>query len=118
MGYAVTGVAGELMQISNGVGYTQPFEIVGMPGIDGEKFAESLCSWLKRVLSLGRTLRLAKVRNDYYLRALVDQVFDGWYGCDDTSVVGDSVAVKWHVQVATDYDPLAVKGGEFGELAH
>jgi len=35
-------VAGELKQISNGVGYTQPFEIVGMPGIDGEQLAAKL----------------------------------------------------------------------------
>jgi uncharacterized protein YbbC (DUF1343 family) len=42
VGYAVTGIAGELMQISNGVGYTQPFEIVGMPGLDGEALARRL----------------------------------------------------------------------------
>ncbi|MCS7033771.1 MAG: DUF1343 domain-containing protein [Phycisphaerae bacterium] len=42
VGYAVTGIAGELRQLSNGVGYTQPFEIVGMPGIDGERLAAEL----------------------------------------------------------------------------
>lgn len=47
VGYAVTGVAGELSQISNGVGYTQPFEIVGAPGIDGEKLAEKLRTFAK-----------------------------------------------------------------------
>lgn len=40
--YAATGIAGELMQISNGVGYTLPFEVVGMPGIDATALAESL----------------------------------------------------------------------------
>lgn len=42
VGYAVTGVVGELQQVSNGVGYTQPFEVVGMPELDGEAFAARL----------------------------------------------------------------------------
>lgn len=42
VGYAATGIAGELMQISNGVGYTQPFELIGMPKLDGEDFAKGL----------------------------------------------------------------------------
>lgn len=40
--YAATGMIGELLVISNGVGYTQPFEIVGAPGLDGEALAERL----------------------------------------------------------------------------
>jgi uncharacterized protein YbbC (DUF1343 family) len=40
--YAATGIVGELYVISNGVGYTQPFEIVGAPYIDGEILADAL----------------------------------------------------------------------------
>jgi uncharacterized protein YbbC (DUF1343 family) len=40
--YAATGVAGELSAISNGVGYTLPFEIVGSPKTDGAQLAEAL----------------------------------------------------------------------------
>jgi uncharacterized protein YbbC (DUF1343 family) len=40
--YAATGIAGELGQISNGVGYTQPFEIVGSPTTDGYALAEAM----------------------------------------------------------------------------
>jgi uncharacterized protein YbbC (DUF1343 family) len=37
-----TGTFGELRVLSEGVGYTSPFEIVGAPWIDGEIFAEHL----------------------------------------------------------------------------
>jgi uncharacterized protein YbbC (DUF1343 family) len=37
-----TGPLGELYTLSNGVGYTLPFEIVGAPWIDGEHFAQQL----------------------------------------------------------------------------
>jgi uncharacterized protein YbbC (DUF1343 family) len=47
VGYAVTGIAGELYRVSNGVGYTQPFELVGMPNIDGEKLAADLRKFAK-----------------------------------------------------------------------
>lgn len=40
--YACTGITGELMQISNGVGYTLPFQIVGSPTTDGEALAAAL----------------------------------------------------------------------------
>lgn len=40
--YAATGVAGELLQISNGVGYTLPFEIVGTPQASADKLADQL----------------------------------------------------------------------------
>jgi uncharacterized protein YbbC (DUF1343 family) len=40
--YSATGILGELYQISNGVGYTQPFEIVGSPDIDGVALAEKM----------------------------------------------------------------------------
>lgn len=40
--YAATGIAGELMQISNGVGYTLPFEIVGSPTANGDALAAAL----------------------------------------------------------------------------
>ena len=40
--YAATGIAGELYQISNGVGYTLPFEVVGSPKTDGVKLATTL----------------------------------------------------------------------------
>jgi uncharacterized protein YbbC (DUF1343 family) len=33
--YAATGILGELKYISNGVGYTLPFELVGAPGVAG-----------------------------------------------------------------------------------
>jgi len=37
-----TGTFGELGVLSEGVGYTSPFEIVGAPWIDGEDFAQNL----------------------------------------------------------------------------
>ena len=40
--YAATGVLGELGIASNGVGYTLPFEVVGMPKIDGDALAAKL----------------------------------------------------------------------------
>lgn len=40
--YAATGIVGELYVISNGVGYTQPFEIVGAPYVNGEALAAAL----------------------------------------------------------------------------
>ena len=39
---SATGTFGELRLLSEGVGYTSPFEIVGAPWIDGYKFAEAL----------------------------------------------------------------------------
>jgi uncharacterized protein YbbC (DUF1343 family) len=40
--YACTGIAGELLQISNGVGYTLPFQLVGSPTTDGEDLAAAM----------------------------------------------------------------------------
>lgn len=40
--YVATGIVGELNTISIGVGYTQPFELFGAPGLDGEVLAEAL----------------------------------------------------------------------------
>jgi uncharacterized protein YbbC (DUF1343 family) len=40
--YAATGILGELGQISNGVGYPLPFELIGAPGIKAEPFAAAL----------------------------------------------------------------------------
>jgi uncharacterized protein YbbC (DUF1343 family) len=40
--YAATGFIGELLLLSNGVGYTLPFEVVGAPDINGELLAEAL----------------------------------------------------------------------------
>lgn len=40
--YVATGIVGELHTISIGVGYTQPFELFGAPGINGEVLAEAL----------------------------------------------------------------------------
>jgi uncharacterized protein YbbC (DUF1343 family) len=40
--YAATGVLGELYVISNGVGYTLPFEIVGAPWVNGASLADAL----------------------------------------------------------------------------
>jgi uncharacterized protein YbbC (DUF1343 family) len=40
--YACTGIAGELLQISNGVGYTLPFQLVGSPTTDGEALAAAM----------------------------------------------------------------------------
>ncbi len=39
---ATTGVIGELATVSEGVGYTLPFELVGAPWIDGNRFADEL----------------------------------------------------------------------------
>ena len=40
--YAATGITGELPTLSIGVGYTQPFELAGAPGIGAESFAREL----------------------------------------------------------------------------
>ncbi|MDQ3441183.1 MAG: DUF1343 domain-containing protein, partial [Planctomycetota bacterium] len=40
--YAATGIVGELYVISNGVGYTQPFEVVGAPYVNGEALSDAL----------------------------------------------------------------------------
>jgi len=40
--YVATGIVGELDTVSIGVGYTQPFELFGAPGVDGEVLAEAL----------------------------------------------------------------------------
>ncbi len=40
--YAATGVVGELYVISNGVGYTLPFEVVGAPYVDGAALSDAL----------------------------------------------------------------------------
>jgi len=37
-----TGIIGELLAINIGVGYTLPFELIGAPWIDGEKYANAL----------------------------------------------------------------------------
>jgi uncharacterized protein YbbC (DUF1343 family) len=42
--YAATGIIGELKQISNGVGYTLPFEVVGAPSFDADDLAAKLNS--------------------------------------------------------------------------
>ena len=45
--YAATGIVGELYVISNGVGYTQPFELVGAPYVNGAALADALNNhWL------------------------------------------------------------------------
>ncbi len=41
-GYAATGVLGELGVVSNGVGYTLPFEIVGSPKVDADALTDDL----------------------------------------------------------------------------
>jgi uncharacterized protein YbbC (DUF1343 family) len=41
-GYAATGIVGELYVISNGVGYTLPFEMFGTPWMNGEAIAGAL----------------------------------------------------------------------------
>lgn len=40
--YASTGILGELGIVNIGVGYTQPFKLVGAPWINAEKFADAL----------------------------------------------------------------------------
>lgn len=40
--YAATGILGELGQISNGVGYTQPFDLIGAPWIQARSLATAL----------------------------------------------------------------------------
>ncbi|MDD2706745.1 MAG: DUF1343 domain-containing protein [Verrucomicrobiae bacterium] len=40
--YAATGILGELGQVSNGVGYPQPFELIGAPWINGSRLASAL----------------------------------------------------------------------------
>lgn len=40
--YPITGILGELSIVSIGVGYTLPFQMIGAPWIDADKFAEAL----------------------------------------------------------------------------
>ena len=40
--YATTGILGELSLVNIGIGYTQPFKLVGAPWIRAEAFAERL----------------------------------------------------------------------------
>ena len=40
--YCATGTLGELRTVSNGVGYTSPFELVGAPWIDANELADAL----------------------------------------------------------------------------
>lgn len=40
--YPITGILGELSIVNIGVGYTTPFQMVGAPWIDADKFAEAL----------------------------------------------------------------------------
>ncbi|MFN4243022.1 MAG: exo-beta-N-acetylmuramidase NamZ domain-containing protein [Tepidisphaerales bacterium] len=40
--YVATGIVGELGVLSNGVGYTLPFQIVGAPWVDGDQLADAL----------------------------------------------------------------------------
>jgi uncharacterized protein YbbC (DUF1343 family) len=40
--YVATGIIGELLVLSNGVGYTLPFEVVGAPDVDGQALADAL----------------------------------------------------------------------------
>ena len=40
--YAATGIVGELQALNEGVGYPQPFELLGAPWIDGARFAEAM----------------------------------------------------------------------------
>lgn len=40
--YAATGIMGELKVVSEGVGYTLPFEVVGTPDIEPQKLADNL----------------------------------------------------------------------------
>ncbi len=40
--YAATGILGELGQVSNGVGYTLPFKVVGAPWVKGEFLGDAL----------------------------------------------------------------------------
>jgi uncharacterized protein YbbC (DUF1343 family) len=42
VGYSAVGFIGELLVISNGVGTTQPFQIIGAPWINGDALAEAL----------------------------------------------------------------------------
>jgi uncharacterized protein YbbC (DUF1343 family) len=45
--YATTGILGELEQISVGVGYPQPFELIGAPWIKADSLAEALNHYWK-----------------------------------------------------------------------
>src|SRR5205814_7404189 len=40
--YATTGIVGELDAVTNGVGYTLPFEMLGAPWIDAQALADAL----------------------------------------------------------------------------
>jgi len=42
--YATTGILGETLMVSIGVGYTLPFKLVGAPWIDAEEYAQNLNS--------------------------------------------------------------------------
>jgi uncharacterized protein YbbC (DUF1343 family) len=68
---AATGCIGELQTLSEGVGYTQPFELIGQQWIDAEKYAASL-----NALSLpGVRFRPTYFRPYYF--SLKDQLLAG-----------------------------------------
>jgi uncharacterized protein YbbC (DUF1343 family) len=46
--YAATGIIGELGVLSNGVGYTLPFEIVGAPWVNGDVLADAMNTYWGR----------------------------------------------------------------------
>ena len=62
VGYSAVGFIGELLVISNGVGYTQPFQVVGAPWIDGDALAEALNTSYSS--PRGKYLALTEKRNE------------------------------------------------------
>jgi hypothetical protein len=67
-----------------------------------EELRETSSAGAKGELVLGAALGSAQVGGDSDARALFEEVLDGWHGSADSGVVGDLLAIKWHVEVAAD----------------
>ena len=67
-----------------------------------EELRETSSAGAKGELVLGAALGAAQVGGDSDARALLEEVLDGRDGSADSGVVGDLLAIKWHVEVAAD----------------
>ena len=76
-----------------------------------QKFAHALGAGAEGEFVLRSVLGAAQVRADGDDGALALEVFDGGDGGADTGVIGDLLAVKGNVHVATDENLLALKVG-------
>jgi uncharacterized protein YbbC (DUF1343 family) len=81
--FGATGIFGELGVLSEGVGYTSPFEIVGAPWIDGEDFSNHLNSLnipgkKNRVSMFSKVVGTDKIREALVEGIQVDEIVNRW----------------------------------------